>query len=203
MLKKTEDHTCLEKSFFPIIGVAMLLVIIFEFILVGIYSGEYQLGDGTQADTYCEEFAEAPLIAGIALTIGMGFNMVWIFSRQTELGRVSLLIWAASTIIGIAGAGGALFQTRFLEDVPAQGAKVCSDEGDNSYDFLHIIAILFLVLTISLPHFKIKNKTAKIIGSRPLAPPEKNDKQVKKKKDSVEESPLISNNHRVEYNLDF
>jgi len=201
MLKKTEDHTCLEKSFFPIIGVAMVLVIIFEFILVGIYSGEYQLGDGTQADTYCEEFAEAPLIAGIALTIGMCFNMVWVFSRQTELGRVSLLIWVASTIIGIAAAGGALFQTRFLEDVPVQDAKVCSDDGDNSYDFLHIIAILFLVLTISLPHFKIralalgsaKNKTVKNIAGL--------DPQVKK--DSVEESPLISGKHRVESNLDF
>jgi hypothetical protein len=157
MPKDANGYTCLERSFFPIIGIMMVLVIIFEFYLVGIYSAEIE--DISGVDTHCDVFTSGPLVSGIGLAVGMVFNMVWIYGRifSYELGRVALLFWVASTIVGIAGAGGSLFSANFADEF----SKCDKDQ----YLTIHYFAIVFLVISLAAPHyFAIKNSTDKIIG---------------------------------------
>ena len=157
MPKDANGYTCLERSFFPIIGIMMAVVIAFEFVLVGIYSAEIE--DTSGVDTHCDIFTSGPLVSGIGLAVGMGFNMLWIYGRifSYELGRVALLFWVASTIVGIAGAGGALFSANFAEEAP-----LCDKD---QYLTIHYFAIVFLVISLAAPHyFAIKNSTDKIIG---------------------------------------
>tara|TARA_B110000208_G_scaffold167895_1_gene207637 strand:+ start:143 stop:769 length:627 start_codon:yes stop_codon:yes gene_type:complete len=160
MPKDSNGYTCLERSFFPIIGVMMAMVIVFEFVLVGIYSAEIEDIDSVDGvETHCDMFTVGPLFSGIGLAIGMCFNMLWICGRSSnyELGRVALLFWVASTIVGIAGAGGAALMADFFEDFPQ-----CDKE---PYIAIHFFAIVFLVVSLSAPHyFAIKNPVDKIVG---------------------------------------
>mgnify|MGYP006075474897 FL=1 len=158
MPKDSNGNTCVERSFFPVIGIMMALVIVFEFWLVFVYSEETEdIISGVS--THCDIFAKAPLVSGICLLVGMGFNMLWVFGRRNsyEMGRVALLLWVASTIVGIAGAGGALFSADFFEEHPA-----CEKE---QYLAIHYFAIVLLVVSLSTPHyFAIKKSAEKIVG---------------------------------------
>lgn len=204
MPKDSNGNTCFERYFFPVIGVMMAMVIAFEFVLVGIYSAEIE--DISGVDTHCDMFILGPLLSGIGLTIGMCFNMLWICVRSSkyELGRVALLFWVASTIVGIAGAGGAAFSTDFF-DVHKQ----CNKE---PYIAIHLFAILFLVVSLSAPHyFAIKNPVDKIVGKIDRMSREdltKIKKAIDKKENTVNETSALMENSapqpaKLETDLDF
>jgi len=202
MPKDSNGNTCLERSFFPVIGVMMAMVIAFEFVLVGIYSAEIE--DINGVDTHCDMFAVGPLFSGIGLAIGMCFNMLWICVRSSnyELGRVALLFWVASTIVGIAGAGGAAFMADFFEDFPE-----CDKE---PYIAIHLFAILFLVVSLSAPHyFAIKNPVDKIVGKIDRMSREdltKIKKAIDEKENTVNENSALMENSAptpLETDLDF
>lgn len=91
----------------------------------------------------------APIVAGTTLLGTFLVNGAWIGAKRKgkkSLERVSIFIWTATTVIGIAGAGATLGQIELYK-------HVCPDLDDSvDYKLHQYISIALLVVAVALPH---------------------------------------------------
>ena len=129
-----------HKVFFVGIGLLMTLATIAQFFLF------VEFGD--QCPT--ADITTAPGTAGACLAGSLVLNMTWLAAKRSgrkKLEKVSILLWAMFTVVGVAAAGGTLGQAFLAEAVCGVAIKTAVPVVTVQY-----FAIACLVLSIAAPH---------------------------------------------------
>lgn len=146
--------------FFAVIGLMMAVACALQFFIA------YDLHDLCDA-----KLASAPMTAGWTLLASFVTNSAWVYGKQVHnsmIRRVSILLWTILVVVGTAAAGASLSQVQLYKDV---GCKADSSEA------LHLVTIVLLVLSISLPHgiqkrhkdrYETIDTNQPVVATRPL-----------------------------------
>tara|TARA_B110000285_G_scaffold49585_2_gene56329 strand:- start:10466 stop:10924 length:459 start_codon:yes stop_codon:yes gene_type:complete len=107
-------------------------------------------------DTCTANLRIAPLISGSSLALSFFFNSIWIYSKNTTR-KVAIVLWTIAVIIGTVSAGATLGQIQLYPELD------CEVKSSLDYEWVQVISIVLLIISISLPHGMSKKRNSKVV----------------------------------------
>ena len=107
-------------------------------------------------DTCTANLTIAPLISGSSLAVSFFFNSIWIYSRNSTK-KVAIVLWSVSVIVGTVAAGATMGQIQLYPELD------CEVNSSLDYNWVQMISIALLIISISLPHGMSKKKDVKVV----------------------------------------
>jgi len=107
-------------------------------------------------DTCTANLRIAPLISGSSLVVSFFFNSIWVYSKNA-CRKVAIVLWTATVIIGTVAAGATLGQIQLYPELD------CEVKSSLDYNWVQVISIGLLIVSISLPHGMPKKRTNQVV----------------------------------------